>query len=223
MIAYHHLKCGKRSNTSMMPALNAASSPMRRPHILIFHCWNIALSLPIFSPTASWSCLATRSRRCAASTRLQRRQCVLATPRCPPIQEYATRRSERGPRNRLHSMNENEIEGTAKDVVGNVKDGLTGDPGLQLKERSTRQQASFRAVTQLERCGTGNHASETVYDAGARAGKYVGRSVQQQPLLSPSEPRPSAISSGFSSIRQRARLHPSLCPGVIAVDQDACA
>jgi uncharacterized protein YjbJ (UPF0337 family) len=115
-------------------------------------------------------------------------------------------------------MNENEIEGAARDAIGKVKDGiggLTGDPGLQVdgkvdqatgklqaKLGDTMDQISDTASTAaaqvsdfasrasaalLDAAGTARRgaeqASETVYDAGARAGQYVGRSVQQQPLL----------------------------------------
>jgi hypothetical protein len=41
----------------------------------------------------------------------------------------------------------------------------------------------MRDAAERARLGAGQ-ASETVYDAGARAGQYVGRSVREQPLLS---------------------------------------
>jgi uncharacterized protein YjbJ (UPF0337 family) len=115
-------------------------------------------------------------------------------------------------------MNENEVEGAARDAIGKVKDGvggLTGDPGLQVDGKvdqaagklqaklgdtmdqiidtasTTAAQASDFAgragATLRDAAGTARRgaaqASETVYDAGAQAGQYVGRSVQQQPLL----------------------------------------
>jgi uncharacterized protein YjbJ (UPF0337 family) len=116
-------------------------------------------------------------------------------------------------------VNENKVEGTARDAIGKVKDGiggLTGDPGLQadgeVDQATGKLQAGFggamekisdtasiaadqasdfagqagvrlRDAARAARRGA-ERTSETVYDAGAQASQYVGRSVQQQPLLS---------------------------------------
>jgi hypothetical protein len=48
--------------------------------------------------SARWTMTSPRSALSVPPMhhQLQQRRCVLATPRCPPIQEYATRRSEQG-------------------------------------------------------------------------------------------------------------------------------
>jgi uncharacterized protein YjbJ (UPF0337 family) len=116
-------------------------------------------------------------------------------------------------------MDENEIEGAAKDATGKIKDGiggLTGDPNLQVEGKidqaagklqgrfgdvkdqladgasamadkvsnfAGRAGATLRDATESTRRATGK-AGETVYGMGARAGQHVGRTVQDQPLLS---------------------------------------
>jgi uncharacterized protein YjbJ (UPF0337 family) len=116
-------------------------------------------------------------------------------------------------------MNEDEIEGAARDALGKVKDatgGLTGDTGLQaegkMDQASGKLQGKFGDVKdqfdnavgtiagKASELGGGaraamhdaaktvqrgaGQAGETVYDGGARAGKYVRRTVHDQPLLS---------------------------------------
>jgi uncharacterized protein YjbJ (UPF0337 family) len=109
-------------------------------------------------------------------------------------------------------MSENEPEGIAKDAAGKVTGDPALQAGGKINQGADKLQGEFgEAKDQLDdaastvadkasefaaragstlrdAAGTVRHgatqAGETAYDAGARAGQYVGRSVQQQPLLS---------------------------------------
>jgi uncharacterized protein YjbJ (UPF0337 family) len=98
-------------------------------------------------------------------------------------------------------MNQNEIEGAARDLKGHVKDGiggLTGDASTQIDgkidQAAGKLQGRFgETIDQVNEAATeaarkaaemASHAGETVYASGKRAGEAVGRTVQQQPLLS---------------------------------------
>jgi uncharacterized protein YjbJ (UPF0337 family) len=69
---------------------------------------------------------------------------------------------------------------------GDVKDQLDDVAGTiagKAAEFAGRAGSAIHDAAQTARHGAGQ-AGETVYDAGARAGQYVGRTVQDQPLLS---------------------------------------
>jgi uncharacterized protein YjbJ (UPF0337 family) len=69
--------------------------------------------------------------------------------------------------------------GEAKEQLGDTA-GTVAD---KASEFADREGAATQDAAQMARRGAGQ-ASETVYDAGARAGQYVGRTLQDQPLLS---------------------------------------
>jgi uncharacterized protein YjbJ (UPF0337 family) len=98
-------------------------------------------------------------------------------------------------------MNENEIKAAGQEAVGHVKDatgGLTGDTSTQIDgkidEASGKLKAQFGAVVDdiaskasdfaARASDTARDAGEKIYTAGNQAGKYVGETVVQQPLLS---------------------------------------
>ena len=98
-------------------------------------------------------------------------------------------------------MNENEIKVSSQEAVGHVKDavgGLTGDTNTQvdgkIDEASGKLKAQFGAVVDdiaskgadfaARASSTARDAGEKIYTAGNQAGKYVGETVVQQPLLS---------------------------------------
>lgn len=98
-------------------------------------------------------------------------------------------------------MNENEIKGAGQEAVGHVKDavgGLTGDTGTQIDgkidEASGKLKAQFGGMVDdmtsttsdfaARATSTARDAGEKIYSAGNQAGKYVGETVVQQPLLS---------------------------------------
>ena len=98
-------------------------------------------------------------------------------------------------------MNEDEIKGVSQDAVGRVKDaagGLTGDTSTQidgkLDEASGKLKARYggmvddvaaKASDLAGRAGeTVKDAGQKIYAAGDRAGRVVGETVVQQPLLS---------------------------------------
>ena len=68
--------------------------------------------------------------------------------------------------------------GTAKEQLGSATDAIAGKASHFANAGSTTSDA---AQTGRREAG---HASEKVYDAGSRAGEYVGRTVKEQPLLS---------------------------------------
>jgi uncharacterized protein YjbJ (UPF0337 family) len=78
-----------------------------------------------------------------------------------------------------------QVAGKLQRDVGEAQ-GQIGDAANSVADKASefvgRTGSSLRDAAGTVRQGA-NHASETVYDAGARAGQYVGRSVQQQPLL----------------------------------------
>lgn len=69
--------------------------------------------------------------------------------------------------------------GTAKDQLGSVADGIAE----QASDFANRAGSTMSDAAQTVRREAG-HASEKIYDAGSRAGEYVGRTVKEQPLLS---------------------------------------
>ncbi len=98
-------------------------------------------------------------------------------------------------------MNEKEIKGVGQEAVGRVEDavgGLTGDTSTQVDGKL--DQASGKLKAQLGgvvddvtskasdlagRAGdAAKDAGQKLYAAGDQAGKYVGQTVVQQPLLS---------------------------------------
>jgi uncharacterized protein YjbJ (UPF0337 family) len=98
-------------------------------------------------------------------------------------------------------MDENEIKGAGQEAVGRVKDavgGLTGDAETQidgkLDQASGKMKAHFGGVVDevtskasdfaTRATTTARDAGEKLYAAGNQAGKYVGETVVQQPLLS---------------------------------------
>jgi uncharacterized protein YjbJ (UPF0337 family) len=105
-------------------------------------------------------------------------------------------------------MNEDEIKGVARDAAGKVKDGaggLTGDPGLQadgkLDQAAGKIQGQYgtakeqlgsaadaiadKASDFANRAGsTVSGAAQTARREAAHVGEYVGRTVNEQPLLS---------------------------------------
>jgi uncharacterized protein YjbJ (UPF0337 family) len=101
----------------------------------------------------------------------------------------------------MTAMNENEIKGMGQEAVGHVKDavgGLTGDTSTQIDgkidEASGKLKAQFGGVVDdmtskgsdfaARATSTARDAGEKIYSAGNQAGKYVGETVAQQPLLS---------------------------------------
>jgi ElaB/YqjD/DUF883 family membrane-anchored ribosome-binding protein len=68
------------------------------------------------------------------------------------------------------------------DAVDQISDTASATAD-QASDFAGRAGARLRDAAGAARRGA-EHASETVYDAGAQASQYVGRSVQQQPLLS---------------------------------------
>lgn len=98
-------------------------------------------------------------------------------------------------------MNEEEIKGVGQEAVGHVKDavgGLTGDTGNQIDGKLDQASGKFKAqfggvvddVTSkagdfaARASSTARDAGGKIYSAGNQAGKYVGETVAQQPLLS---------------------------------------
>jgi uncharacterized protein YjbJ (UPF0337 family) len=105
-------------------------------------------------------------------------------------------------------MDSNEFEGAAKDLKGKIEDGaggLTGDSKLQAEGKldqaagkiqnrfgetidQVNEAANAAARRAAELAGEVGHklndAGEAIYETGQRAGEAVGRTVQQQPLLS---------------------------------------
>jgi uncharacterized protein YjbJ (UPF0337 family) len=98
-------------------------------------------------------------------------------------------------------MSENEIKGVGQEAVGRVKDavgGLTGDASTQvdgkLDQASGKLKAQFGDVVDdltskasdfaSRASDTAKDAGQKIYTAGNQAGKYVGETVVQQPLLS---------------------------------------
>jgi uncharacterized protein YjbJ (UPF0337 family) len=109
-------------------------------------------------------------------------------------------------------MSDNEIKGVGQEAVGHVKDavgGLTGDASTQVDGKVDQAAGKFRAqfgdtVDDLankasdfaSRAGStardtadavrrsAGDAGQKIYAAGNQAGKYVGETVVQQPLLS---------------------------------------
>ena len=98
-------------------------------------------------------------------------------------------------------MNEDEIKGVSQEAVGRVKDavgGLTGDTSTQidgkLDEVSGKPKAQYGGMVDdlaAKASDLAGRASETVKDAGQKiytagnqAGRVVGETVVQQPLLS---------------------------------------
>jgi uncharacterized protein YjbJ (UPF0337 family) len=69
--------------------------------------------------------------------------------------------------------------GDVKDQLGDAAETIAG----KASEFAGRAGSAMHDAAQTARLGAGQ-AGETVYDAGARAGQYVGRTVQSQPLLS---------------------------------------
>jgi len=69
--------------------------------------------------------------------------------------------------------------GDVKDQLGDAADTIAGT----VSEFAGRAGSAMNDAAQMARRGAGQ-AWGTVYDAGARAGQYVGRTVQDQPLLS---------------------------------------
>jgi uncharacterized protein YjbJ (UPF0337 family) len=69
--------------------------------------------------------------------------------------------------------------GAAKDQLGSAADGIA-EKAAELADRAG---STMRGAAQTMRREAG-HAGERVYDASARAGEYVGRTVKEQPLLS---------------------------------------
>lgn len=98
-------------------------------------------------------------------------------------------------------MNEHEIKGDSQEAVGRVKEavgGLTGDTSTQidgkLDQAAGKARAQFGGVVDdlTSRASdfagrateTAKDAGQKIYGAGNQAGKYVGDTVVQQPLLS---------------------------------------
>jgi uncharacterized protein YjbJ (UPF0337 family) len=79
-----------------------------------------------------------------------------------------------------------QASGKLQGKYGDIKDQL-GEAADTIADKASELGGGARAAmldaAQTARRGAGQ-AGETVYDAGARAGKYVGRKVQDQPLLS---------------------------------------
>ena len=69
--------------------------------------------------------------------------------------------------------------GAAKDQLGHAADAIA-DKASDLADRAS---STMRDAAQTVRHEAG-HAGEKVYNAGSRAGEYVGRPVKEQPLLS---------------------------------------
>jgi uncharacterized protein YjbJ (UPF0337 family) len=65
----------------------------------------------------------------------------------------------------------------------NQLDDAASTVAAKASEFAARAGSTLRDAAGTVRYGAAQ-AGETVYDAGARAGQYMGRSVQQQPLLS---------------------------------------
>jgi uncharacterized protein YjbJ (UPF0337 family) len=79
-----------------------------------------------------------------------------------------------------------QASGKLQGKFGDVKDQLSDAVGAiagKASELGGGARAAMHDAAQTVQRGAGQ-AGETVYDAGARAGKYVGRTVQDQPLLS---------------------------------------
>ena len=98
-------------------------------------------------------------------------------------------------------MNEDEIKGVSQEAVGQVKGavgGLTGDTSTQIEgkldEASGKLKAQYggmvddlaaKASDLAGRAGeTVKDVGQTIYSAGNQAGRVVGETVVQQPLLS---------------------------------------
>jgi uncharacterized protein YjbJ (UPF0337 family) len=98
-------------------------------------------------------------------------------------------------------MNEDELKGAGQEAVGRVKDavgGLTGDTSTQIDgkidEASGKLKAQYggmvddlaaKASNLAGRAGeTVKDAGQKIYTAGNQAGRVVGETVVQQPLLS---------------------------------------
>jgi uncharacterized protein YjbJ (UPF0337 family) len=109
-------------------------------------------------------------------------------------------------------MDEHDIKGTGREAIGRVKDavgGLTGDTGTQaegkLDQASGKLERNFGSTVDDMRAAASEFGSragdvareglhsvrkgaaatgERIGTAGSHAGKYVGETVQQQPLLS---------------------------------------
>jgi len=80
----------------------------------------------------------------------------------------------------------NQAAGKVQGKFGEAKEQLGDTAGTvadKASEFADREGAATQDAAQMARRGAGQ-ASETVYDAGARAGQYVGRTLQDQPLLS---------------------------------------
>jgi uncharacterized protein YjbJ (UPF0337 family) len=101
----------------------------------------------------------------------------------------------------MTNMNKNKIEGVGQEAVGHVKDavgGLTGDTSTQIDgkidETSGKVKAHLGEVVDdltskasdfaARATSTARDGGEKIYTAGNQAGKYVGETVVQQPLLS---------------------------------------
>jgi uncharacterized protein YjbJ (UPF0337 family) len=69
--------------------------------------------------------------------------------------------------------------GTATDQLGSAADAV----GEKVLDFANRAGSTMSDAAQTVHREVG-HAAEKVYDVGSRAGEYVGRSVQGQPLLS---------------------------------------
>jgi uncharacterized protein YjbJ (UPF0337 family) len=69
--------------------------------------------------------------------------------------------------------------GTAKEQLGSAADAIAE----KVSDFANRAGSTMSDAAQTVRREAG-HAGEKVYDAGARAGEYVGRTVKEQPLLS---------------------------------------
>jgi uncharacterized protein YjbJ (UPF0337 family) len=118
-----------------------------------------------------------------------------------------------------HAMNEDQVDGTVKDVTGKVKDavgGLTGDAKIQgegkadqvmgkaqetlgdvkdkagdmadsasetLSAAAAKAAETLRETAETVRARAGEYGTK-VQEVGASAGAYVGKTVQEQPLLS---------------------------------------
>lgn len=79
-----------------------------------------------------------------------------------------------------------QVSGKLQDKFGHITDQLSEAAGTiagKASELGAGARAAMHDAAQTVQRGAGQ-AGETVYDAGARAGKYVGRTVQDQPLLS---------------------------------------
>jgi uncharacterized protein YjbJ (UPF0337 family) len=69
--------------------------------------------------------------------------------------------------------------GVAKEQLGNAADA-NADKASDFANRAGSTMSDAAQTVRRE----AGHAGEKVYDAGSRAGEYVGRTVKEQPLLS---------------------------------------